>query len=89
MSASGQCPGVSPLTPPQVRIALNAQLRSQSGPSPGSQKSLTMRHMLAFVLRWLDELGSQDWSSGPGERLSTIDRPVLSIALRIASTSAW
>jgi hypothetical protein len=45
--------------------------------------------MFALPFRWLDELGSHDGSSGPGDRLSTMERPLLSIALRIASTSAW
>ena len=43
---------------PRVRLRLNTPGRSVSASK--SQKSLTTRHMLAFVLRWLDEFGSQE-----------------------------
>ena len=60
--------------------------RSNCSSSAGqlSQKSSLIRHMLAC--RMTCSAASRGVS--PGERLSTIGRPVLSIALRIASISA-
>ena len=79
MSASGQCPG-----PPN-----SAHLRNRSNCSFSagqlSQKSSLMRHRLACRLT----CSAAASAVSPGERLSTIGRPVRSMAFRTASISAW
>jgi hypothetical protein len=48
-----------------------------------SQKSSLMRHIFAWRPTWSAAVSAVS----PGERLSTIDRPVRSIARRMASIS--
>ena len=83
MSASGQCPTPSPLTACQSAEAVNTAGSALLPPT--SQKSSTMRHMLALAFK----LTASATCIAPGDRLSTIERPVLSMALRIACTSGW
>ena len=79
MSGSGQAP--------VDRYGVQSRNGSNSASSAGqlSHRSLTIRHMCAFAghvrRRW-------PAASGPGERLSTIGRPLRWMASRYPSTSA-